>query len=641
MAFRKMAFLFAGLYAFLATWQVWASVDLIMEDMLEVKMGGRAEFRCHCVFSEQPNSTILVWLVENKITGSRQLIYNSNTPDFVGDDTDFAGRIRVSRSQTSGVASGSGPVEDNLLIVEDVRLQDEGGFICQVNADYEGGTEGKTKLRVFAPPETADIEAVHSVISVTSEEPSKIAECEARNSYPKPNITWYRDFTPLQSVQGQVTIRDRDIQESSGLFTVQSELQLKVTKEDKDAAFYCEVNYFVPGGGTNMRESKRINITVHYPPTKVWLRQDSPDGLVKEGDTVAIQCYSDGYPPPGLTFKRENKDNELPSDLGLLILPEVTRADSGTYQCHSLDYTTFDEEMGDIKLQVHHLDHAVMRPKEMDVSQGENMTATCNAQSSLPTHTVWTKDDDWISEGHTLVLQNATFDSAGEYVCVVTVPSLPGLQVTGSTFINVLGAPEIIEPEALVMEESMKKSVNLSCEAWGYPKPIITWSSTGAENWREVSNRATPNGAQSVVTFTLTSDLTAACNATNDMGTNTKLFNIKAIPLTTSGSKVTVAISPHPKKVKKEGNGVIIAVIIICILLLAILGSVLYFLYKKGKLPCGRSGKQDISKEPSSKDDIIMEMKSGKSEEAVLLQGVNGEKKALNDQGEQYMDVQK
>ena len=45
---------------------------------------------------------------------------------------------------------------------------------------------------------------------------------------------------------------------------------------------------------------------------------------------------------------------------------------------------------------------------------------------------------------------------------------------------------------------------------------------------------------------------------------------------------------------KAEGSGIIIVIIIICILLLAILGSVLYFLYKKGKLPCGRSGKQEM-----------------------------------------------
>lgn len=85
-----------------------------------------------------------------------------------------------------------------------------------------------------------------------------------------------------------------------------------------------------------------------------------------------------------------------------------------------------------------------------------------------------------------------------------------------------------------------------------------------------------------------------------------------------------------PKKVKQEGRGVIIAVIIICILLLAILGSVLYFLYKKGKL-CGRSGKQDLTKEKSSKDNIVVEMKSDNTEEAVLL-GVNGEKLPPSDQ---------
>ncbi|CAB1316527.1 unnamed protein product [Coregonus sp. 'balchen'] len=76
-----------------------------------------------------------------------------------------------------------------------------------------------------------------------------------------------------------------------------------------------------------------------------------------------------------------------------------------------------------------------------------------------------------------------------------------------------------------------------------------------------------------------------------------------------------------------EGNGVIIVVIIICILLLAILGSVLYFLHKKGKIPCGRSGKQEITKENPNKDGIVVEMKTDtKTEEAVLLKGVNGDK---------------
>lgn len=43
-----------------------------------------------------------------------------------------------------------------------------------------------------------------------------------------------------------------------------------------------------------------------------------------------------------------------------------------------------------------------------------------------------------------------------------------------------------------------------------------------------------------------------------------------------------------------ESKGVVIVAVIVCILVLAVLGAALYFFYKKGKLPCGRSGKQEM-----------------------------------------------
>ena len=54
--------------------------------------------------------------------------------------------------------------------------------------------------------------------------------------------------------------------ESSGLYTVQSDLHLNVVKEDEDSFFYCEVSYLVPGG-TKMTETNKINITVHCEST--------------------------------------------------------------------------------------------------------------------------------------------------------------------------------------------------------------------------------------------------------------------------------------------------------------------------------------------------------------------------------------
>lgn len=50
--------------------------------------------------------------------------------------------------------------------------------------------------------------------------------------------------------------------EASGFYSVQSTLNYRVAKEDKDAHFSCEVSFFVPGAIRTV-ESQSINVTVH------------------------------------------------------------------------------------------------------------------------------------------------------------------------------------------------------------------------------------------------------------------------------------------------------------------------------------------------------------------------------------------
>ncbi|XP_045559435.1 cell surface glycoprotein MUC18 isoform X5 [Salmo salar] len=608
MALRMKSSMFVGLFLLSLAWKAaWAKVQVNMEDRVEVFLGDTAQITCMFTVSDSPDNVIIQWYMITKTNVRLRIYYGNSTMQVVDRGGQFTDKISV---------NGKGNSSEVVLTIRDVKVEDELEFICHVNGMTAGSDEGRTMLKVFASPDRPIITGEESGISVSNENPSKIGSCEAKNGYPRPNITWYRDQSSLQNTPGEVIVVTLVTKESSGLYTVQSDLHLNVVKKDKDSFFYCEVSYLVPGG-TKMTETNKINITVYYPTTSLDVWVESPKGSVKEGDTVEVHCRADGNPQPPFTFMHNME--ELKSELNVLVLKDVTRQSNGNITCTALDLDTYEETLGQTELFVDYLDPVVLIPKDTHViAQGEELMATCNAQSSLPTHTVWFKKGKKVAEGHTLTLKDAVFDMAGTYVCVVKVPSLEGLETTGSLRVFVQGRPEIKKSADPVQEVSPEKPQKLSCHARGYPTPVITWSSSDESQILKVSQRETEDEVLSVVSVKVTSDITAYCNASNDHGTVSISFNLKAIVQTTSSAPST-----------SEGSGVIIAVIIICILLLAILGSVLYFLYKKGKLPCGRSGKQDLTK--PNKGGIVVEMKSDNTEEAVLL-SVNGDKKPPSDQ---------
>ncbi|XP_054610826.1 cell surface glycoprotein MUC18 isoform X1 [Dunckerocampus dactyliophorus] len=608
----------AFILLFLHAWTVWATVEVTMPESVEVYLGDSAEIPCQYNFTDVnsvPRLVMIQWFVKAEGSSIRIRIYYGDDKDtMVDQNTEYSGRIQVTLDQ-----------QGSRLSIQEVQLSDEREFFCVVNGLAAGSMESRTHLKVFAPPEAPVISGVQNGISVTHEMPSKVATCEARNGFPKPNITWYRNNMPLVPAAGRVNVWTDDTSESSGLYSVQSTLEYKVHKEDKDANFSCEVSFFVPGAIRTV-ESNSVSVTIHYPTTMVELWRESPQGLVKEGDTVELRCHGDGNPPPTFIFSREQEPNEdLEGRGSVLMLQAVSRKDSGIYQCRPLDTNTRHKVKGEMQLTVHYLDPAVMVPKESEAMfKGEDLTATCNALSSLKTSTIWYKDGKMVGQGNTLHLQDATYETAGEYVCEVTVPSLPTLHTSGSVHIVVHGGPQLVgEEQEVQLEEAMGRMVNLSCEARGHPAPSITWIFVGSHRWHEVVSKSSDHMTRSVVSVAIESDISALCNASNDMGADVRAFSVKAIPLVTSSAPFSPA----------EGSGVIIVVIILCLLLLAILGSVLYFLHKKGKIPCGRSGKQDISKEKTTKDDIVVEMKTeAKSEDTVLLKAVNGDKNGPSEQ---------
>ncbi|KAF3700554.1 Cell surface glycoprotein MUC18 [Channa argus] len=613
MAFLHRTFLPLFLHFCLFNCSAWTKGELTTQETVEVYLGDSAQILCQYNVTDgnnQPSYFLVQWFVRPDITGSWTLIfYGDDKEQEVLDNTDYSDRINVTLDH-----------QEAQLTIQNVQLSDNRLFICRVIEKIVGFAQGTTHLRVFAPPDAPVIKGVMTGISVTNEMPSKVASCEVRNSFPEPNITWYKNSMPLMSSAGHANV-SRD---PRGFFSVQSTLEYKAVREDEDAYFSCEVSFFVPGGVRTL-ESNSVNITVYYPSTKVEMWRESPQGLVKEGDTVELRCHGDGNPPPSFIFHRkQDQDVDLESSGHVLILSPVSRNHSGIYQCRPLDSDEYADVKGEIQLPVHYLDPAVVVPKDSEVMlKGEDLTATCNALSSLKTHTVWYKDGKQVGTGNTLHLQDATYGTTGQYHCEVSAPSFPALHSSGSVHIIVRGGPQLVgEDQEVQLEEAIGRMVNLSCEAEGSPLPSISWNIIGTQNWKEVVRKSNEYVAQSVVSVNVTSDIRALCNVSNDVGTEVKAFNIKAIPSVTTPAPFTPA----------KGSGVIIVVIILCLLLLAI-SSVLYFLYRKGIIPPGRSGNLDIISEETAINDIVIEMKNIEdNEESVDLMLINRDRNGPDDQ---------
>uniref|UniRef100_A0A3B4B0N2 Ig-like domain-containing protein n=1 Tax=Periophthalmus magnuspinnatus TaxID=409849 RepID=A0A3B4B0N2_9GOBI len=532
-------------------------LELSVQDSVEVLLGAPALIPCHYGFgpsSQEPPFVMLQWFRSPGNSSRARIFYGDSGQQLVDNNTEYSERVEVISETNRSV-----------LTIMDVRLSDhQREFFCQVNGLAAGSAEGKTVLRVFGKEE-----------------------------FKGPILRYFFLVLHWRS--------------SSGLFTVQNTLLLRVQKETRDALFSCRVSFSVPGDVRSL-ESSPVNVTVHYPTSMVELWKESPPGLLREGDTVELRCQGDGHPPPTFVFTREQPDVPLDSRGDVLILSSVSRKDSGLYQCRPGNPHSSSEAKGEVQLTVHYLDAAVVVPAETEIMfRGEALTATCNALSSLPTTTAWYKDGRIVGTGSSLLLQDASYHTAGEYVCEVTVPVLPALQTQSKVHIIVHGAPQMQSPEQEVrMEQPTGRVLNLSCEAQGSPPPTLSWSLSAAQSWEEVVSRSFSHSSLSVVSIRVSADFSAVCNASNDLGSEARVFSIKSFLF-----------------------GVFIVVIILGLLLLAILGSVIYFLHKKNRLPCGRSGKQSITKEKGNAKDIVVEMKT---EESVLLKAVNGDKRAPTEQ---------
>ncbi|XP_045339107.1 cell surface glycoprotein MUC18 isoform X1 [Leopardus geoffroyi] len=536
------------------------------------------------------------------------------------------------------------------LALAHVTPHDERIFLCQGKRPQS--QEHRIQLHVYKAPEEPTIQVNPLGISVNSEEPEEVATCVGRNGYPVPQVIWYKNGRPLKEEKKRVHIQSSQIVESSGLYTLQSVLKAQLVKEDKDAQFYCELNYRLPSGN-HMKESREVVVPVFYPAEKVWLEVE-PVGVLKEGDRVEIRCLADGNPPPHFTISKQNPstqemEEKATEDNGVLVLESARKEHSGLYQCQGLDLETMASLPSEQQeLLVNYVSDVRVSPAAPESREGGSLALTCEAESNRALEFQWLREKTGqvLEKGPVLRLHNLQRDAGGGYRCVASVPSVPGLNRTQLVRVAIFGSPWMTSKERKMWVKE-NTVLNLSCEASGHPRPSISWSVDGTAHEQDQD----PQSVLSVLNVLVTPELLetgAECVASNFLGRNTTTIFLELDSNRTTGPS-TSTVSPYTranststekKLPEPESKGVAIVAVTVCVLVLAVLGAVLYFFYKKGKLPCGRSGKQEITLPPSRKSEFVVEVKSDKlPEEMGLLQGSTGDKRAPGDQGEKYIDL--
>ncbi|KAM9370040.1 cell surface glycoprotein MUC18 isoform 2-T2 [Phaethornis superciliosus] len=538
-------------------------------EVVEVESGGTARIECNVDIPGNGSYTYINWFYMNR--NNRVELCRITGTQILEENSDYKGRLLVG--------------EDKALSISRVTVQDARTFLCQVVVGSQDVGESHTELRVYKVPKVPEIVASSGGISVQSSDISEIAQCVSRNSFPAPNITWHKNGEQLQPEEKMVKITATRTRESSGLYTVSSTLFAHVTREDRHSLYHCTVHYHLRGQQRAL-ESPRVNVTVFYPAEHVKLQVVSSSNPVKEGDDVKLVCEADGNPAPVFTFyKREleggwqDLSSLADTNTGVLNLHDVNKNSSGFYRCRTLDLDDLRELEEHVELFVNYIEgvHVEMEPSS-PLWEGDSVKLNCIAHSPVDLVFQWMDEKGRkVAEGNQLRLSNLTFETSSNYSCRVIAPTVPGLKQSKQVAVAVRGKPRIVAVSSPLFVRQ-DEVVTLTCKAIAYPPPSVHWSINGTAHEYVENRRVASN-----LTVRVSHELLRAgamCRVSNELG----------------------VIEEHIQLLDQktpESKGVIIVAIIVCILVVAVLGSVIYFLHKKGKIPCGRAGKQDIARNTS------------------------------------------
>ncbi|CAN7994178.1 unnamed protein product, partial [Ixodes hexagonus] len=340
-------------------------------------------------------------------------------------------------------------IRANQLHVASAKEHHSGLYHCEAS-NVAGSAQQSYNVTILVPPRIFASKMPMLKTSVIGK--PTVFECPA-TGFPSPSISWTKDSFALdRCINGTLRIED--------------------TQANDAGTYVCTAT------NTAGMASQEFVLTVHVPP-KIRVFPDTTDAV--SGKPLVLECVSDGFPRPNLTWHGPVVA-ELAHEHGLLRIANVGKEHAGNYTCTAASEAGTDSRATVLNV----LTAPTIRKSSEDVVvvAGQPAILWCNTSGDPAPQVTWHKDSMQLQDDSdafeilpsAVYIYSANLSDSGQYVCTVqnhvgSSQAVRNLDVLDPPVITVF-FPE----ERTVVQGS---EVSLVCQAKGHPQPTVYWEHNG------------------------------------------------------------------------------------------------------------------------------------------------------------------
>ncbi|XP_063390249.1 irregular chiasm C-roughest protein-like isoform X2 [Cydia fagiglandana] len=371
---------------------------------------------------------------------------------------------------------GSDEEGDFSLKIQNVTLEDDGDYQCQVSSGLNGEPAIRSryaKLTVLVAPNPPRI-VQGAFIDATEEQPVDI-ECVSVGGKPAAEITW---------VDGNQQVIKKNVKTSEELlpdgqkYKTRSILRLTPSKDHHKQTITCQAQ----NTADRAARMATVYIEVRYAPkVKLSISSGAVDGRFPEGSEARLRCDVDANPRAQVYRWYINNSPVVGDYTEEMIIFNVTRKyHNAVVKCEVSNSVGKSEET--VTLDVTYPPVFRTRPRDVEADEGSTVSLHCDVDGQPKPEIKWVLHEPGriAPKGSepTLKIKRVDEQSAGRYVCIAKVEGYNEIRSEATVFIK--GPPKILSNRTQFGAEG--EMVTIDCVFLSVPKSFdIIWYFEGRE----------------------------------------------------------------------------------------------------------------------------------------------------------------